>query len=169
MFLCSLSQLFCRAPLPLLLCFSLFRARRSILLDPPQLSFFLHLSPDGMHRPLLLLRLLWPCHTRRLLLILPQWTLSALVPFLSTFEASYSFHPYAPHYSFLYATLHHSALQNFKFILGHFCPFPFLFFVPAISGQVPEPFAAPAELSLSPFQFYPQFGEGAFLFEQVAQ
>ena len=55
------------------------------------------------------------------------------------------------HHPFLYPTLHHTATQHFKLILGNSFPlFPFSF-LPAISGQVPEPFATMTQLPFLSF------------------
>ena len=91
---------------------------------------------------------------RRPFLILPlypQWALPTLVPLLSTPETSYSYRPHAPYHSLLNSALHYSTPQHFKLILGHRYPFFCLFLLPAISGQVPEPFATPTQLPLSAF------------------
>jgi len=64
--------------------------------------------------------------------------------------------------------LHYSALQHFKLILGYCYFFLYLLLLLAISDQVSESFATETQLSSSFFKFFPQFGEGAFFFEQVA-
>ena len=67
----SLSQRLPRTPFPLLsLRIFLCRARRLAPFYSPQPPFsFLCFSLYRARRPLLLLRLLWPCHTHRLLLL----------------------------------------------------------------------------------------------------
>jgi len=90
------------------------------------------------------------------------------VPFLSTLKTLYCYHSYIPYHPLFHSTLHHSATQDFEFILGHCCPFPCFFLLPAISGQVPKLFATKTQLSSSPLKFFPQFGKGVFFFEQVA-
>jgi len=52
--------------------------------------------------------------------------------------------------------------------LGNNFPFFFSFFIPAVSDQVPKLSVTEMQLPLSSFEFFPQFGERAFLFEQVA-
>jgi len=52
--------------------------------------------------------------------------------------------------------------------LGNNFPFFFSSFIPAVSDQVPKLPATETQLPLPFFEFFPQFGERAFLFEQVA-
>jgi len=90
------------------------------------------------------------------------------MPFLSALKTLNLYHSYSSYYLLLYSTLHHSTFQHFKLILGYRYPLFYLLLLPAISGQVPEPFAIETQLSSPPFKFFPQLVEGVFFFEQVA-
>jgi len=73
------------------------------------------------------------------------------VPLFSTLKTLHPHRSRTPYHLFFYSTLHHSAAQDFEFILGHCCPFSFLLFVPAISGQMSEPLTTPTQLPFSSF------------------
>jgi len=62
----------------------------------------------------------------------------------------------------------YSTTQHLKLILGNNFPFFFFSFISAVLDQVPELSATETQLPLPSFEFFPQFGERAFLFEQVA-
>ena len=71
-------------------------------------------------------------------------------------------------YFLLYSILHHPTCYHLKFILGNWFPLYFLPFIPAVIGQMPEPFTALIHLFSSFFQFCPQFSKSMLLVKQVA-
>jgi len=90
------------------------------------------------------------------------------VPLLLTLKIFNLYYPYFSYCPPFHSTLYYSTPQHFELILGNIYPLLSFSLVPAVTGQVPEPFTTETQLSSPSFKFFPQFGERVFFFEQVA-